>query len=64
MTALRLRLAEKYSVCIASYLMGKAHDLSSHPQTAEIHFRNALSVIDGCSGDDKRRLSFQYKLGK
>ena len=63
-TALRLHLGEKYSVCIAFYLMGRAHDLSLQPQTAQIHFRNALSVIDGCSGDDKRRLSFEYRFGK
>ena len=44
--------------------MGKACQLLSNPQAAEVQFRNALSVIDGCSADEKRALSHAYGLGK
>ena len=29
-----------------------------------MQFRNALSVIDGCSANEQRRLSHEYGLGK
>ena len=49
--------------CIAFYDMGQAWQLLSNPQAAEVQFRNALSVIDGCSAD-KMELSHEYGLGK
>ena len=42
--------------------MGQASELLSNPQASERHFRNALSVIDGCSGE--QRLNRDYALGK
>ena len=44
--------------------MGQAWQLLSNPQATEVQFRNALSVIDGCSADKKMELSHQYGLGK
>ena len=51
-------------LCLAFYYMGRACLLLSNPQASEGHFKNALSVIDNCSSDDKRRLSHEYGLGK
>ena len=51
-------------LCLAFYYKGEACELLSNPQAAEGHFKNALSVIDNCSSDDKTRLSHEYGLGK
>ena len=51
-------------LCLAFYYMGRSCELLSNPQASEGHFKNALSVIDNCSSDDKRRLSHDYGLGK
>ena len=59
-----LELSDKCFASIAFYEMGEAYELSSKPQEAETYFRKAMSVIDGCSSYDRRRLTYQYQLGK
>jgi tetratricopeptide (TPR) repeat protein len=44
------------------YFMGRAFELLSNPQAAELHFRSALSAIDSCSAEDKQRLYHEYGL--
>jgi hypothetical protein len=43
--------------------MGRAYEMLSNPQAAESHFKNALSVIDTCSADEKTSLFHEYGLG-
>jgi tetratricopeptide (TPR) repeat protein len=46
----------------AFYYMGRAYEMLSNPQAAESHFKNALSVIDTCSADEKTSLFHEYGL--
>lgn len=45
----------------AFYYMGRAYELLSNLQAAS-HFRNALSVIDNCSSDEKKKMYHENGL--
>ena len=44
--------------------MGRACELMANPHSAQLHFMQALQLIEGSSDDEKARMGYDYEIGK
>ena len=44
--------------------MGRACELMANPHSAQLHFMQALQLIEGNSDDEKARMGNVYAVGK
>ena len=49
---------------LALFNMGRACELMVNPQAAQLHFVEALRLIENSSNDDKSRMEHYYQLGE
>ena len=53
-----------FSESIALYEMGQAFDLMANPQSAQLHFMEALRLIESSSDHEKMRMEYLYGVGE
>ena len=64
MIVLHLVSVDSFSQIVALVLMGRACELMADPHSAQLHFMQALQLIEGSSDDEKARMGHDYIEGK